>query len=80
MVTEVLDDELDPATLQAYVEETITLFGADRVMFGTDWPVCLLRIESYQAWAASVRRYVSQLSPTEQQAVLGRNCTRIYGL
>ncbi len=80
MVTEVLDDEIDDSTLQAYVEETLTLFGPDRVMFGTDWPVCLLRIESYQAWADAVRRYVSQLSPTEQQAILGENCTRIYGL
>lgn len=80
MVTEVLDDEIDDSTLRAYVEETITLFGPDRVMFGTDWPVCLLRIESYQAWADSVRRYISQLSPSEQQAVLGGNCGRIYGL
>lgn len=80
LVTEVLDDALDHATLQAYAEETITLFGPDRVMFGTDWPVCLLRIESYQAWADSVRRYISKLSSTEQQAVLSGNCTRIYGL
>lgn len=80
MVTEVLDDDLDHATLQAYVEETLTLFGTDRVMFGTDWPVCLLRIESYQAWTDAVRRYVSQLSPSEQQAILAGNCTRIYGL
>jgi L-fuconolactonase len=80
MVTEILDDEIDNSTLQAYVEETLTLFGPDRVMFGTDWPVCLLRIESYKTWADSVRRYVSKLSPTEQQAILGGNCTRIYGL
>lgn len=80
MVTEVLDDDLDHATLQAYVEETLTLLGTDRVMFGTDWPVCLLRIESYQAWTDAVRRYVSQLSPSEQQAILAGNCTRIYGL
>jgi L-fuconolactonase len=80
MVTEVLDDDLDHGTLQAYVEESLTLFGPNRVMFGTDWPVCLLRIESYQAWADSVRRYISKLSPTEQQAILAGNCTRIYGL
>lgn len=80
MVNEVLDDELDDSTLQAYVEETITLFGTERVMFGTDWPVCLLRIDSYKAWADATRRYISGLSPTEQQAILGDNCTRIYGL
>ena len=38
MVTEVLDAKIDEATLRAYFEETLTLFGADRLLFGTDWP------------------------------------------
>lgn len=80
MVTEVLDPEPDEATLQAYFDTTLELFGADRVMFGTDWPVCLLRIESYQAWAEMVRRFVSRLSGDEQLAILGGNAVRCYDL
>jgi L-fuconolactonase len=80
MVTEVLDPEIDEPTLRAYFEETLALFGADRLLFGTDWPVCLLRIDSYQAWADMVRGFVSALSPDESEAILHDNAVRIYGL
>ncbi len=80
MVTEVLDEEIDEATLRGYFEETLALFGADRVLFGTDWPVCLLRIDSYKSWADMVRRFVADLSPDEQTAILNDNAVRCYGL
>ena len=80
IVTEVLDPELDAATLQAYFDETLELFGADRLMFGTDWPVCLLRIDSYKTWADTVRGYVARLSAEEASAILHDNAVRIYGL
>ncbi len=80
IVTEVLDSEIDEATLRAYFEETLALFGPDRLMFGTDWPVCLLRIDSYQAWADTVRSFVSHLSSAESSAILHDNAVRIYGL
>ena len=80
MVNEVLDPEIDEPTLRTYFEETLTLFGPDRVMFGTDWPVCLLRIASYQAWAEMVRSFVARLTADEQDAILHDNAVRIYGL
>jgi predicted TIM-barrel fold metal-dependent hydrolase len=49
-------------------------------MFGTDWPVCLLRLESYSAWADTVRRFVAPLSAAEQELVLTTNCGRAYRL
>ncbi|MES2923471.1 MAG: amidohydrolase family protein [Verrucomicrobiota bacterium] len=80
MVTEVLDGEIDEPTLRAYFEETLALFGPDRLMFGTDWPVCLLRIDSYQTWADMVREFVSRLTPDEAEAILHDNAVRCYGL
>ena len=80
MVTEVLDPEIDEPTLRAYFEETLALFGPDRLMFGTDWPVCLLRIDSYKSWSDMVRGFVAGLTPPEQQAILHDNAVRIYGL
>ena len=80
MVTEVLDPEIDEPTLRAYFEETLALFGPDRLMFGTDWPVCLLRIDSYKSWADMVRGFVSDLSPDEAEAILHDNAVRIYDL
>ncbi len=80
MGTEVLDSEIDEPTLRRYFEEVLALFGPDRLMFGTDWPVCLLRIDSYQAWADMVRGFVSRLSFDEAEAILHDNAVRIYGL
>ena len=80
MVTEVLDAEIDEPTLRAYFEETLTLFGPDRLLFGTDWPVCLLRIASYKSWAEMVRGFVSGLSDDEAEAILHDNAVRCYGL
>lgn len=80
MVTEVLDPELDEPTLRAYFNEALELFGPDRVLFGTDWPVCLLRIESYQKWADMMRGFVSGLSEDEQIAILAANAARVYDL
>ena len=72
------DDTVDPGTIRAYFEETLNIFGADRVMFGTDWPVCLLRISEYRDWAETVRDLVSSLSPDEQLNILQTNGERAY--
>ncbi|MES2476201.1 MAG: amidohydrolase family protein [Verrucomicrobiota bacterium] len=80
MVTEVADAEIDVATQRAYFEETLALFSSDRVLFGTDWPVCLLRINSYQIWADMVRGFTHDLSASESHAILHDNAVRIYGL
>lgn len=80
MVTEVLDPEIDEKTLRAYFDEALALFGPDRLMFGTDWPVCLLRIDSYQAWADMVRGFIADLTPEEQDAILHDNAVRCYDL
>lgn len=80
MVTEVLDAKIDEPTLRAYFEETLNLFGPDRLLFGSDWPVCLLRIDSYKSWADTVRGFVADLSPDESHAILHDNAVRIYGL
>lgn len=80
LVNEVVDAEIDEPTLRAYFDETLEIFGSDRLMFGSDWPVCLLRIDSYQKWADMVRGFVSRLSSDESDAILNDNVVRIYGL
>ena len=80
MVTEVTDPEIDIATLQAYFDTTLELFGTDRVMFGTDWPVCLLRIESYENWVEIVQGFVARLSLGERNAIFHENAVRCYQL
>ena len=80
MVTEVTNDQIDEATLRNYFAESLEIFGPERLCFGTDWPVCLLRIDSYVNWANSVRGYVADLTVDEQNAILHKNCEKVYRL
>ena len=80
MVTEVRDEEICEETLRAYAEETIAIFGTHLVMVGTDWPVALLRLSSYQQWIDFLRHFLDRLTPDEQQAILSDNAVRCYSL
>jgi len=79
LLTEFPEGEGDAETVAAYFHETLEIFGADKVMFGTDWPVCLLRT-SYEKWAETVRNLASELSAPEREAVLSGNAIRAYGI
>ncbi len=74
------EDEVDPSTIRAYFEETLEIFGAERVMFGTDWPVCLLRLDSYQEWSDTVIGLTSSLSADEKDLILHKNGETAYQL
>jgi L-fuconolactonase len=77
LLTEFPEGEGDAETVAAYFHETLEIFGADKVMFGTDWPVCLLRT-SYKAWADTVRSLADSLSETDRSSVLKGNAARCY--
>jgi L-fucono-1,5-lactonase len=65
-------DEIRPA-----VEAAIEAFGPERLMFGSDWPVCRLT-SSYLEVVAAMEGLVSQLSTPEREAVMGGTAARIY--
>jgi L-fuconolactonase len=67
-------DEIQPS-----VDVALEAFGASRMLFGSDWPVCRL-VSTYDAVVEAARRWVSGLSPGEQEAVLGGNAERVYRL
>ncbi len=79
VVTEVRDERWTLATLQPYWDVVLDAFGVQRLMFGSDWPVCLLR-SSYAQWHDATQHLASQLSASEQQAFWGDNATRVYQL
>jgi L-fuconolactonase len=54
-------------------------FGPERLMFGSDWPVCLLAGE-YADVAAIPRDYFSRLSAAEQRMIWGDTAARFYRL
>lgn len=80
MVTEVADGvEWSADLLRPYFEVALEAFGPDRLMFGSDWPVCRLRSE-YLRWKQTVDGFLAPLSAAERAAILGGNAARAYGI
>lgn len=79
VVTEVRDASWTRELIRPYVQVALEAFGTERVMFGTDWPVCLLR-SSYTQWVDTVLDELSGLSSDEVDAIMGENAVRLYGL
>jgi L-fuconolactonase len=66
--------------LRPYADHVMEQFGAERVMFGSDWPVCLLAA-SYEEVMTTTRALVtSSLGSAAEQAVFGDNAARFYRL
>ena len=62
-----------------YMDKAFEFFGAERLMFGSDWPVCKLAGE-YNAVCGLVEEYLSKLSIREQELVWGKNAEQFYKL
>jgi len=62
-----------------YLDHLLEVFGSERLIWGSDWPVLNLAGD-YEGWyAASIER-LSQLAVQDQENILGRNAIRFYGL
>ncbi len=79
MVTEADYQRWSIDDLRPYTETVLDAFGPDRVIFGSDWPVCTVAA-SYSGWMDAVDTLLAQLSASERSAILGENAVRVYGL
>jgi L-fuconolactonase len=80
MITEADHRIWEPEHLRPYIEHVISCFGEDRVMFGSDWPVCLLA-GSYSEVVNALRTVLADhLSPSGLAKLFSRNGTRFYGI
>jgi L-fuconolactonase len=79
LVTEADWGQWQPSDLRPYVEVALEAFGPDRLMFGSDWPVCTLAA-SYDTVVAAARDLTAALSPAERAAIFAGTATRVYGL
>jgi L-fuconolactonase len=67
------------AAFAPFADVILTAFGAGRVMFGSDWPVCLLASD-YDGVLALARTLVSGLSAADRAAVFAGTAARVYRL
>ena len=81
MVTEAMDARgaFNPEDLTTYLDTTLELFGPERLMFGSDWPVCLLAAP-YAQVAGIVEQWAARLSASERGALWGDTARRVYRL
>jgi L-fuconolactonase len=77
MVTEAKWNQWRPADFHRYLDIVLEAFGPGRLMIGSDWPVCTLSGQ-YDEVMKIVTEYVQKLTLTEQAAILGENCARVY--
>jgi len=79
LVTEAKWQQWRPEDFHRYLDVVIAAFGAERVMIGSDWPVCTLSGD-YRSTMRIVMDYAQQFSPQVRDDILGGNCARFYGL
>ncbi len=79
LVTEADHAKWATADLTPYAECALEWFGAERIMIGSDWPVCLLA-SSYERALDTYQELLAGLNDRERQLVLADNATRFYRL
>jgi L-fuconolactonase len=79
MVTEAAYQNWKHTNFTPYLDVVVNTFGTERIMFGSDWPVCLVAA-SYEKMLAIVKDYFASFSLTEQQDFFGNNAATFYQL
>ncbi|HWC16424.1 MAG TPA: amidohydrolase family protein [Terriglobales bacterium] len=79
MVTEADWKSWNHFDFEPYLDVVFEAFGTDRLMFGSDWPVCLVA-GTYKEVKKIVEDYTRDLSADEQAQIFGRNAANFYGL
>lgn len=79
MITEAKHDSWKSEDLRPYVQHVVNLFGPDRLMFGSDWPVCLLA----GSWKEVLAAFTQALGPRQEDfrlKILGDTAAKFYNL
>ena len=79
LVTEAARGNWNDPHLIPYLDATIDAFGADRLLFGSDWPVCLLAA-TYGEVAGVIDRWASRLTSDERTMLFGGTAAAVYRL
>lgn len=79
MITEADPQEWRTAPYAPYLDRTLELFGANRLMIGSDWPVCA-SVAPYEDALDVIERWASPLSVDERAAIMGGTARVFYGI
>lgn len=79
MVTEADWENWETTDFDPYLDVIVGAFGTERIMFGSDWPVCQVAA-SYHQVVRLVKDYFGSFTPNEQALFFGGNASTFYGL
>jgi predicted TIM-barrel fold metal-dependent hydrolase len=79
IVARVPKDSWGPDDLAPIVDHCLEVFGPDRVMFASDWPVCT-RGATLRQWVTALKQIIASRPVRQQQKLLADNAARFYGL
>ena len=79
MVTEADWNHWQFENFKKYLSMAFDTFGSDRLMFGSDWPVCLLA-GSYEHVVKIIELFIENLEQEEKNNIMGRNACNFYNL
>ena len=79
MVTEADFNIWTPEQIHPYMDTVLEAFGSKRILFGSDWPVCLVA-GNYSKIKKLTTDFISQLSKIEQNSIMGNNAIEFYNL
>ena len=79
MVTEADWNHWQFENFKKYLSVAFDTFGSDRLMFGSDWPVCLLA-GSYEHVVKIIDLFIEDLNPKEKNNIMGGNACNFYNL
>lgn len=80
MVTEADLAAWRPEDFHAYLEVVCDAFGPDRLMYGSDWPVCLLAASYARQHALLADFLATRFDPLNREKIFGTNAARFYGV
>lgn len=79
MITEADYKTWTPIQIEPYMELVLEAFGSNRIMYGSDWPVCLVA-GNYGQVKSLVWNFIESLSMDEKEAIMGKNAMRFYNI
>ncbi|MEO0734379.1 MAG: amidohydrolase family protein, partial [Bacteroidota bacterium] len=68
-----------PESLTPYLDVVFRTFPPERIMFGSDWPVCRVAT-SHARWTRVIERYLSERPELDATLVMGDTCASFYGI
>jgi L-fuconolactonase len=79
LVTEAACRQWEEKDFHPYLDVVFDVFGVERLMIGSNWPVCLLSAD-YQQAISIINHYLAPFSAAERGKVLGENAVKFYNI